>query len=202
MSGWRTGRPRVAAALALPALAVAAAVNLPLVYLAVRAGENGWQRYWQAISAPGTGLLVIRTLALAAGAVALAVCLAVPLAWLVVRTDLPGRRLWGVTAALPLVFPSYVSAFALVAVLGPRGALHGWLAGFGFERLPDLVYGYGGAVAALGLFTYPYVYLLTAAALARVDPAVEESSIVLGQGRWRTFFRVVLPQLAPAIYGG
>jgi iron(III) transport system permease protein len=198
----RARRPRPPWPLALPALAIAAAVNLPLVYLAVRAGERGWQRYWDAVAAPGTLALVGRTLGLAAGAVALAVVVAVPLAWLVVRTDLPGRRFWGVAAALPLVFPSYVSAFALVAVLGPRGALQGWLAPLGVERLPELVYGYGGAVAALGLFTYPYVYLLAAAALARVDPALEESSVSLGHGRWRTFFRVVLPQLAPAIYGG
>ena len=200
--GARARRGRAAWTLALPALAVAALVNLPLVYLGVRAAGRGLAGWWQAVASPGTLALVGRTLGLAAGAVALAVAVAVPLAWLVVRTDLPGRRFWGVAAALPLVFPSYVSAFALVAVLGPRGALQGWLEPLGFARLPELVYGYGGAVAALGLFTYPYVYLLAAAALARVDPGLEESSISLGHGRWATFFRVVLPQLRPAIYGG
>jgi iron(III) transport system permease protein len=200
--GRRARRPRVPWALALPAVAVAALVNLPLVYLAVRAGGRGWGGWWQAVAAPGTLALVARTLGLAAGAVALAVALAVPLAWLVVRTDLPGRRAWGVAAALPLVFPSYVSAFALVAVLGPRGFVQEWLAPLGFARLPELVYGFGGAVAALGLFTYPYVYLLAAAALARLDPALEETSLGLGRGRWPTFFRVVLPALRPAIHGG
>ena len=67
-------------------------------------------------------------------------------------------------AAVPLVFPSYVSAFTLVAALGPRGYLAGWLAPLGVERLPGFAVGYGGALLSLALFTYPYIFLLLVAA--------------------------------------
>ena len=48
--------------------------------------------------------------------------IALPLAWLTVRTDLPGPRLWSVLTALPLVFPSYIGGYAFVAMMGPSGS--------------------------------------------------------------------------------
>ena len=175
---------------------------MPLVYIYVRAaggGLSGWAKETLSLSAL---LLVGRTLLLVGGVVAVAVTIAVPLAWLVARTDLPARRIWAVIVALPLVFPSYVAAFAVVAVLGPRGYLQGWLQPFGVERLPEWAYGYCGALMALALFTYPYVYLLLVAGLSRLDPALEESARSLGSGRWETFFRVVLPALRPTLASG
>jgi iron(III) transport system permease protein len=196
-AGRRAPRPLVAGA-----VAVALLVNAPLLYLLVRSAEVGLAGWLALVTAPATLALVFRTLALAVGVVALAVAIALPLAWLVTRTDLPGRRLWMLTGALPLVFPSYVSAFALVAVLGPRGHLQRWLEPLGVDRLPDLAYGYSGALFALALFTFPYPFLLLVAALRDLDPGLEESSIALGCGRFTTFRRVVLPQLRPALYGG
>jgi iron(III) transport system permease protein len=186
----------------LPSLLAAFLTAVPLVYIFLRAAEGGPGAYLQEVFSSATAYLLGRTLALVAGVVALSLLVAVPLAWLVSRTDLPGRRLWAVLGALPLVFPSYVAAFALVAVLRPKGYLQSWLAPLGVERLPEIAYGYSGALLALALFTYPYTYLLLVAALRKVDPAQEESSRALGVGRWGTFFRVVLPQLQGALYGG
>ncbi|RMH19829.1 MAG: iron ABC transporter permease [Acidobacteria bacterium] len=187
---------------AIPALATVALVLLPLIYLVLRAAQNGWRAYLGAIWTPLVGALVLRTVALAAGVVALAVLLALAVAWLVARTDLPGRRLWAVLGALPLVLPSYVAALVLVTALGPRGHLQQLLEPLGVERLPALAYGYPGALLALALFTFPYVYLPVLAALRDLDPALEESARALGAGPWRSFFTVVLPQLKPALYGG
>ncbi|MFQ5350864.1 MAG: ABC transporter permease, partial [Thermoanaerobaculia bacterium] len=156
----------------------------------------------RALLRPGTVTLLGRSLALACGVLAIALVIAVPVAWLVARTDLPGRRLWAVLAALPLVFPSYVAAFTFVSVLGPRGVLQGWLEPLGVGSLPPLAYGYSGACLVLGLFVYPYLYLLLVAALRDLDTAGEESSRSLGAGPWRTFFAVVLPRLRPALAGG
>ncbi len=186
----------------VPALGTALLVNLPLVYIFLRAGENGLEAWWTTVWTPLVAALLKRTILLVAGAVVLAVAVALPAAWLVVRTDLPGRRAWAVALALPLVVPSYVAAYCLVAVLGPRGHLQGLLEPFGVERLPELAYGYSGALLALGLYTYPYVYLLLVAALAHQDPALEESARSLGAGRWRSFRTVVLPQLRGPIYAG
>lgn len=186
----------------VPAVATALAVNVPFLYIFVRAFQGGWTSYLKSIWTPATLELLSRTVLLVVGVVTVAVLLAVPLAWLVVRTDLPGRRAWAVLGALPLVFPSYVAALSLVALAGPRGYVQAWLEPLGVERLPALVYGYPGALVALAFFTYPYIYLLVVAELRSLDPALEESSRSLGVTRLQTFFRVVLPQLRPAILGG
>ena len=199
---------RIAGSLPAPRALVAAAVlvgvsvNVPIVYVFVRALAAGPRRYLDIISSSGLDLLA-GTLALTAAVVALSVVLALPLAWLVTSTDLPFRRFWAVAAALPLAFPSYVSAFALVAVFGPRGFLQGWLSPLGVERVPELAYGFTGALLALALFTYPYVYLLLVTTFRSLDPALEESARGLGAAPRRIFVRVVLPQLrGPLLAGG
>ena len=97
--------------------------------------------------------------------------LALPLAWLQVRTDLPGRRLWAVVTVLPLVVPSYVAAYTLLAAFGPRGLVQELLAGpLGVTRLPE-IYGFGGAALVMTACSYPYMLLTVRGALAGLDPA-------------------------------
>ena len=197
----RSGRPRAPLVLAIPALVVVAAVLLPLAYLVLRAGTAG-ARAWEILELGATARLVFDTSVLVLAVVAAAVAIGVPLAWLVTRTDLPGRRVWAVAAALPLVIPSYVAALALLGALGPRGILQGVLEGpFGVERLPE-IYGFWGALLALTLSTYPYVYLLVAASLRDLDPSFEEAAHALGHSRLSAFFRVTLPALRPPIAAG
>jgi iron(III) transport system permease protein len=187
--------------LVLPAIAAVGAVLLPLVYLAVRAAGGG-QRAWDVLTRTGTAELVLDTALLVGSVTAAAIAIGVPLAWLIVRTDLPGRRVLGVAAALPLVIPSYVAALALLGAFGPKGLLQEVLEGpFGVERLPE-IYGFPGAFLALTLSTYPYVYLLTAAALRSLDPAFEEAARSLGHSPLAAFRRVTLPALRPSIGAG
>lgn len=187
--------------LAAAALVTVALVALPLVYLAVRAGSGGADA-WRVLGRERMLELVAQTGLLVVAVTALATALAVPLAWLVTRSDLPGRRFWAVAAALPLVIPSYVAALALLATFGPKGFLQRALEGpFGVERVPE-IYGFPGALVALVLSTYPYVYLLTAAALRDLDPSLEEASRALGRTPLATFTRVTLPVLRPAIGAG
>jgi iron(III) transport system permease protein len=188
-------------ALLLPALVVAAMMLLPLVYLCVRSLEGGWEEFAEVLGDGDTYLVLGRSALLAVIVTGASVVVAVPLAWLTARTDLPGRRVWVVLAALPLVIPSYVGGLVLVATLGPRGMLQGALEPLGVERLPE-IYGLPGAALALTLFTYPYVYLTVRGALRGMDPAMEEASRGLGAGAWTTFLRVTLPQLRPAIVAG
>jgi iron(III) transport system permease protein len=160
----------------------------------VRAGAGD---AWDVVFRTRTLDLLWSTGALVAGVVAATLVVAVPLAWLVVRTDLPGRRAWAVAAALPLVIPSYVAALCLLGALGPRGLLADLLG----RDLPELR-GYWGALLALTLATYPYVFLLASAALRDMDPALEEASRSLGRSRAETFRRVVLPALRPSLGAG
>jgi iron(III) transport system permease protein len=187
--------------LAVPALVTAAATTLPLAYLVVRVWSAD-RSDWDVLALDTTGRLVFDTAVLVCAVVAAGLVIGVPLAWLLTRTDIPARPILAVGAALPLVIPSYVAALALLGALGPRGLLQQALEGpLGIERLPD-VYGFRGAVLALTLSTYPYIYLLTAAAMRELDPSVEEASRSLGRSRLATFFRVTLPAVRPSLAAG
>jgi iron(III) transport system permease protein len=196
---WRV-RPRTPVLTTL-GLLVAAAALLPLVYLLVRSGQAGWARVWDIASAPRTLRLLRDTLGLTVAVTATTIAIAVPLAWVTVRTDLPGRRVFTVLTALPLAIPTYVGGFAFVAFAGPRGTLQSWLAPLGVDRIPS-IYGFWGAWAVLSLFSYPYVLLTVRAAVRRVDPSMEEASRTLGASALTTFRRITLPQLRPAITAG
>ena len=179
------------------ALLVVAAGLLPLAYLLVRGlGADAEAR---AAVQPGPTLrLVLDTALLVSGVLVATLVLGTTLAWLVVRSDLPGRRLWAVVLTLPLVIPSYVGALILLGALGPKGLLQKVLEPLGVDRLPDL-YGYEGALLALTLSTYPYVFLIAAAALRSVDGSVEEAGLSLGRSPLRVFLTVTLPALRPAL---
>jgi iron(III) transport system permease protein len=176
---------------------VALAALTPLAYLTFRAlSADDSARALAPLAT--TADLAWDTAILAFGVVAATLVVGVPLAWLVVRTDLPGRRLWGLAASLPLVIPSFVAALALLGAFAPRGLVQELLEPLGVERLPEIT-GYWGALVALTLSTYPYVYLLTAAALRSADPTAEEAARSLGAGRLGVFGRVTLPALRPSI---
>ncbi|MFF7892486.1 ABC transporter permease [Streptomyces sp. NPDC007907] len=169
--------------LVVPACVAALFALLPLGYLAVRALERGPAFAWDVVADERTLDLLGRSLGLTVVVVAACLVLGVSLAWLTVRTRLPGGRAWSVLATLPLAVPSYVAAFA-------------WL-----SADPDLA-GFGGAALALTLVSFPYVYLPVAAALRGIDPAQEEAARSLGHGPLATFLRITLPQLRPAAAGG
>jgi iron(III) transport system permease protein len=194
------GRRRTPATLTAATLGVLALLAVPLVYLLLRASA-ATEDSWGLIARARTATLTLNTLSLAAAVTVAATGIGVLAAWLAVRTDLPGRRVWATLFALPLAFPSYVGAFALLAALGPRGLVRDLLAPLGVDRLPDIS-GFVGAFVALTLFTYPYVYLVAAAALRGVDPAMEEAARSLGRSRGTVFRRVTLPLIEPAVVGG
>jgi iron(III) transport system permease protein len=185
----------------LPLLGTAGVVALsaiaPLAYLVLRA-LSADESARALTPLPTVAGLVLDTALLALGVVAAALAIGVPYAWLVVRTDLPGRRLWGVAASLPLVIPSFVAALALLGAFAPRGLLQRTLSPLGVERLPE-IHGYWGALLALTLSTYPYVFLLVASGLRSVDPSAEEAARGLGAGTVRVFARVTLPSLRPSL---
>ena len=180
-------------------LVVALLGLLPIAYLVLVAGSSedavGLVLRERTLGVLGRSLLLAATVTTASALIG------VPIAWLTTRSDLPGRRWWTILAILPLVVPSYVGGYAVVAAFGPRGALQSILEPLGISRLPEL-YGFPGAAIALTLFSYPYMVLSVRGALLRMDPAYEEVSRSLGRGAWRTFFSVTLPQLRPAITAG
>ena len=171
-----------------------------LVYLVVRAAEAE-SSSWPLIMRGRTTSLMLHTVGLAAAVTLAATAIGVVFAWLAVRSDLPGRRMWATLFALPLVIPSYVGAFTLLSAFGPTGLLQQALEPLGVQRLPDIT-GFWGAFLALTLFTYPYVYLVAAAGIRGLDPAFEEAGRVSGRSRSSVFRRVTLPLLRPSIGAG
>lgn len=173
---------------------------LPVAYLLTVAAGSG-EAAAALVLRDRTLAVLGRTLLLAATVTSASVLVGVPLAWLTARTDLPARRAFTLLTFLPLVVPSYVGGYAVVAAFGPRGALQSLLEPLGVPRLPEL-YGFPGAALALTLFSFPYVVLSVRGALLQLDPAYEEVSRSLGRGPWRTFFGVTLAQLRPAMAAG
>ena len=147
----------------------------------------------QGINATRIGPPLLRSVVLAAATALTTAVIGMALAWVTMRTDLPGKRIWRVAAALPLAIPSYVGAAALRAAFGP-GGLVAWV------PRPS---GFWGALAALSLLTYPYVYLPVAVKLARMPASIEDAAKLLGDSTFRVVRRVVLPQLRlPILAGG
>lgn len=170
-------------ALVITSLAAAGLAVVPLVYLVIRATDKGREGVEATLLRQRTLDLTIRSLELSAIVTLASLVIGIGLAWLVTRTDIPGRRIVQVAVGLPLALPSYVAAWS-------------WI---GFR--PSLA-GRTGAILVLTTISYPYVYLPVMAALRRCDPALEDAARSLGHGPWSTFRRVVLPQVRPAAAGG
>ena len=169
----------------------AAAALVPVGYLFLRAAEGGVPAWLDAVARPRVAELAATSLALTAVVTAACLVVGVGAAWLVTRSDTPGRRFLAVVLAMPLAVPSFVAAFTWVSV----SDLLPWVDGGRLE-------GFGAAALVLTLYTYPYVYLPVAAAFSRTDPAQEDVARSLGRGPWRTFFTVTLPQARLSIAGG
>ena len=181
----------------LPVGIVLAGVLVPLAYLFVRAFQADLQTLSDLVVRWRTVRLLGNTLGLAVGVLAGTTMLAFPLAWLTTRTDLPGRGVLTLLGVLPLAVPGYVMAYVLLATTGQYGTLAQTL-GVVLPRLN----GYDGALIALSLGTYPYLFLNLRTALLGVDPALEESARALGYSRWQVFWDVILPQLRPGYLAG
>ena len=172
----------------------------PLIYLAssaMRAGTLG------ALSPGALAGLAFTTLSLAGLATLWAMVLALPLAWLVVRTDMPFRNVCRWLAVIPLAIPSYIGAMTYIALLGPVGSVNAWLSALtGSPQQWMNIYGFWGGVFVLGLFTYPYIFLLVGAALETTNPSIEETARSLGEHPLGVLRRVTLPMLRPSILAG
>lgn len=157
---------------------------------------------WQVISnGAGTTLPLDRLLELFAATLALAIAVTVTAlaigtatAWVTVRTDVPGRPIWMLLAALPLVVPSYVAALTIIGATGPAGLFSNLL---GVE-IPT-PYGFVGAWLALSVFLAPMAHLIVAPGLRLINPATEDAATGLGADAKKVFFTVTLPQLRPAL---
>ena len=181
----------------VPAVMVGAATLLPLVYLLVRALELDVPTFVELALRSRNLRLLGNTAALTGLVLAGGTLIAVPLAWLVTRTDLRGRRAITWLSVTPLAVPGYVMAYALLGLGGYQGVAMRL-----FDVLLPRPSGLWGAAAALTLYTFPYIFLNVRSALLGLDTSLEESARCLGQRPAQVMWRVVLPQPRPALLAG
>ena len=142
---------------------------------------------------------------LAVWSTVLALLLALPLAFISDRFLFPGKGVLSALLLVPMILPPFVGAIGLKAILGHSGALNAVLLEIGALDSPVDWLGQGrfwGIVALNALHLYPILYLNATAALANVDPAMEEAAENLGCSGLRKFFRITLPLIMPGLFAG
>ncbi|MBQ3372462.1 MAG: iron ABC transporter permease [Oscillospiraceae bacterium] len=132
--------------------------------------------------------------------------LAFPLAWLVGRTNLYGRRFFRSLFVLTYMVPPYVGAMAWLRLLNPNvGTINQWLRALlhlSDSPGPMNVYSLPGLIWVLSTFYYPYAFITISRAMEKMDPSLEEASRISGASPIKTVFTVTLPLMTPSLISG
>ncbi len=188
------------------ALVIAFMVLMPIaavIWFAFNPTENIWSHMW-ATTLPrylaNTAILMI-------GVGVIASMVGAGAAWLVVMYQFPGRRWLQWVLLMPLAVPAYVGAYALVDFFEYAGPVQTALRGvFGWTNSQDYwfpaIRTRGAAIVVLSASLYPYVYILSRAALREQSGAAFDVARALGAGPFARFWRVGFPLIRPAIVAG
>ena len=188
-------RERAPVAIVLLAALGVAFFVLPLLGLVVR---TPWGDAARELASPASLDALRLSLVASLSATAVALVLGVPLAWLYARVEFPGRAVLRALTTLPMVLPPVVGGVALLLAFGRRGLLGGWLADIGIT----LPYTTAGVVMAETFVAMPFLVLTVEAGLRSMDLRYEEAARTLGAGRWKVFWRVTVPMIAPSLVAG
>ncbi len=140
------------------------------------------------------------------GVGALSCLFATPLAWLVSRTDMPGRSIIRAFVTASFVTPPFLGAIAWEILAAPNSgvlnAIYRWMFDLDpYEHLFD-IYTIEGLVFAISCYTFPYVFTLVSNALDRVPSDLEEASAIQGAPLFTTLRRITIPLVMPALLAG
>ena len=195
----------------LLALVLAVLVILPIAWLVYysltdRNGQFTLANFQSLVTDPTLRrpFAVAVTMALSVGALSCVV--ATPLAWIVARTDMPGRSLVRGLVTASFVTPPFLGAIAWEILAAPNSgiinAIYRWMFGLDpYEYVVD-IYTLTGLVFAISCYTFPYVFTLVTNALERVPTDLEEVSAILGGGLWVTLRKITIPLVLPAMLAG
>jgi len=169
---------------------------LPLIGLLQRAD---WANLWTDLRSPTSTAAMRLSLETSLLATALAVLLGLPLAWVLARTDIPGRAVLRALVLLPMVLPPVVGGVALLSAFSRRSPLGSWLYDtFGIQ----LTFTKWGVVLAEAFVAMPFFVITVEAALRGLDQRYEQVAAGLGASPAQVFRRVTLPLIAPAVIAG
>jgi molybdate transport system permease protein len=184
-----------APALILAGIAVAF-FALPLIGLLWRAP---WSSAWTYLTDDSATAALRLSLVCSLWATGLSVVFGVPLAWLLARSDLPGRGAIRALCTLSMVLPPVVGGVALFFALGRRGLVGQYLDRWFGLTLPFTT---TAVVIAQTFVAMPFLVITVEAALRQLDTRHEDASRTLGASSWYTFRRVTLPAIRPALVAG
>ena len=146
------------------------------------------------------------TLIAATATMVLGTLIAFPLAWLVGRTNLFGKKFFRSLFVLTYMVPPYVGAMAWLRLLNPNvGTMNQFfrmIFGLGDTPGPMNIYTLGGLIWVLTTFYYPYAFITISRAMEKMDPSLEEASRISGASPLLTVFRITLPMMTPSLIAG
>jgi len=173
-------------------------VLLPTAAMIGDAGTLGLGGLWHLLSTPRV-LGAFRVSLVCAGLAALTAAVAgLLIAWVLVRTRFPGRRIADAMVDLPFALPTSVAGIALSTLYAPNGWLGGLLAPLGIRVAFTVV----GVYVALTFVGLPFVVRSVQPVLQDLEVEQEEAALMLGAGRWQTFARVLFPAMLPSLCAG
>ncbi len=191
---WKIAAIFIAAIFFIPTATIIASLFIP--------NQEIWQHLYQTI----LDEYLINSFVLASGVGIITVVLGVSTAWLVTMYQFPMSAVFKYALLLPMAFPAYIVAYTYTGILDVSGPFQEWIrmtfeVGYGEYWFPE-IRSMQGAIFVMSLVLYPYVYLLTRAALLEQSICVLEVARTLGCRPLNVFIRVALPLLRPAIIVG
>ncbi len=183
---------------------------MPLVYMVIKSffpdGVFSLETFKRLYTYPLNHDALINTLAAAFSTMILGTLLAFPLAWLVGRTNLYGKKFFRALFVLTYMVPPYVGAMAWLRLLNPNvGTINQWIrAVFQLSDAPGPlnVYTLPGMIWVLTSFYYPYAFITISRAMEKMDPSLEEASRISGGSPLKTLFTITLPMMLPSLIAG
>jgi iron(III) transport system permease protein len=146
---------------------------------------------------------LVNSLVVSSWATVGATAIGITLAWIITRTDLPGRTRWHAALLVPYMIPPFIGAIAWVYLLSPSGYLnHAWTALTGSPDPVYIIYGPTGIVFVMILYEYPIAYLAALGVLQRMNPALEEAGRMARAGPWGVMREITIPLILPGVLAG
>ena len=173
-------------------------VLIPLAFAFFKASTLSWPQFVAAVASPRVVASYRLTFTAALLGALINAVFGFIIAWVLVRYAFPFKRLVDAAVDLPFALPTAVAGIALAALYSPNGWIGALLAPLGVR----VAYTPLGVFVALTFIGLPFVVRTVQPVLAEFEREQEEVAACLGASRWRTFSRVVLPAVVPALMTG
>lgn len=173
-------------------------VLIPLAGLLAKTTSLTWVQFWNTVSDPRVVASYKLTFGMSLIAAIINAVFGFLVAWMLVRDQIPGKKLIDAIVDLPFALPTAVSGIALTTLYAPNGWLGRWLEPLGIKTAFSPL----GVLIALTFIGLPFVVRTLQPALEELEAESEEAAASLGANRWQTFRHVILPAIMPALLTG